>query len=45
MARSIAKSGDVVLFSPACSSFDLFKNYIDRGEQFMRAVKELVKED
>jgi len=45
MARSRAKSGDVVLFSPACSSFDLFKNYIDRGEQFMRTVKRLAKED
>jgi UDP-N-acetylmuramoylalanine--D-glutamate ligase len=40
-AFSLATVGDAVLLSPACASFDLFKNYEDRGMQFKQAVKNL----
>ncbi|MBK7042083.1 MAG: UDP-N-acetylmuramoyl-L-alanine--D-glutamate ligase [Bacteroidetes bacterium] len=40
-AYHLATNGDVVLLSPACASFDLFKNYEDRGEQFKNSVKAL----
>ncbi len=40
-ALDYAESHDVVLLSPACASFDLFKNYEDRGDQFRQAVREL----
>ena len=40
-AYEVANEGDTVLLSPCCASFDLFKSYEDRGEQFMKAVRTL----
>ena len=41
-ASKLAVSGDVVLLTPACASFDMFKNYKDRGEQFKKEVLQLL---
>lgn len=43
MAFELARPGDAVLLSPACSSFDMFRSYADRGNQFVTAVQALVR--
>jgi UDP-N-acetylmuramoylalanine--D-glutamate ligase len=42
-AARLAQSGDVVLLSPACASFDMFRNYEHRGQVFAQAVEEILK--
>jgi len=42
-ARDLAQPGDVVLLSPACASFDMYRNFEHRGDVFRAAVKEIVK--
>jgi UDP-N-acetylmuramoylalanine--D-glutamate ligase len=44
-AADMAQTGDVVIMSPACASFDMFRNYKDRGEQFIAAVRSLTIRD
>lgn len=41
VASQLSRKGEAVLLSPACASFDLFKNYEDRGRQFKKAVRDL----
>jgi UDP-N-acetylmuramoylalanine--D-glutamate ligase len=40
-SAELALEGDRVLFSPACASFDMFRDYIDRGDQFRAQVQSL----
>jgi UDP-N-acetylmuramoylalanine--D-glutamate ligase len=42
-AAAVAKSGDAVLMSPACASFDMFENYGHRAKVFCQAVTELAQ--
>ena len=43
LAADMGTSGDVVLLSPACASFDMFENYEHRGREFKKAVQELIR--
>jgi UDP-N-acetylmuramoylalanine--D-glutamate ligase len=41
-AQQLAQTGELVLFSPACASFDMYKNYVERGNDFVNQVKQLI---
>jgi UDP-N-acetylmuramoylalanine--D-glutamate ligase len=41
LAKSVASNGDVVILCPACASFDFFKNFMDRGNQFKELVRDM----
>ncbi len=43
LANKISKEGDNVLLSPACASFDMYKNYVERGADFELCVKALYR--
>ncbi|MBL4900054.1 MAG: UDP-N-acetylmuramoyl-L-alanine--D-glutamate ligase [Colwellia sp.] len=42
-AKTVAKTGDIVLLSPACASLDMFKSFSDRGEQFIVAIAQVTE--
>jgi len=41
LSKNTSSAGDLVLLSPACSSLDMFRNYIDRGNTYTRAVLDI----
>ncbi len=43
LAKAKANDGDIILLSPACASLDMFKNFADRGEQFVAAVTQMTE--
>jgi len=41
-AAALAREGDAVVLAPACSSFDMYRNYVERGEVFKKAVADFL---